>query len=84
MDDEAVAYACGVCEDVRAAHWRPDFCGRCRARFDLGAPCAIVRLRFEIAASDGAIACTPSYAVEAIGPWRDDALERVREAFGHG
>jgi hypothetical protein len=82
MDDEAVAYVCGECEDVRAAHWQPTFCGRCRARFDLGAPCALVRLELGVTTSGGALELAPAYRVDVHGEWSAEARERVERMFG--
>lgn len=79
--DEIVAYAC-PCGEVRAAHWRPDFCGRCHARFDLGAPVALVLLELDVTTSRGALELSPAYRVEYLGEWDVGARERVGALFG--
>lgn len=83
--DEIVAITCGVCGDVRAAHWRPDFCGACRARFDLGAPVALVTLELGVATSGGALELAPHYVCVFHGDsWTAETRESVEAMFGHG
>lgn len=71
-----IGYACGRCLVVRKAHYRPDFCG-CGARFDRGAPLAMISVSIE---ADGmAIDIAPS--VELFGDWPRDAADEITAAI---
>jgi hypothetical protein len=81
---EIIATVCGTCGRVHAAHFTPDFCGACHARFDRGAPIALLRLVLRTSSSQGALELSPGYEAEFRGPWSARIQREVAEALGVG
>lgn len=74
-----ISALCGTCLDSTEAHHSPSACFRgCGARFDRGAPLALVMMEIS---RDGP-AVTPTYEIDFRGTWSLDMRASVREALG--
>lgn len=87
MENDAIGYVCGRCLVVREAHHHPDLCFRCGARFDRGAPLAMIHL--DVGANALALDILPS--IRWHGAWSAtaqdvvaDAVDRMFDAQEHG
>lgn len=74
---EIVAIACGTCGDVRSAHWCPTACFQCGARYESGAPHALVRVDLEVSMTS----LMPRLELDLIGAWSPEVLALVRETL---
>jgi len=70
-DAIVIGAICGACGCEMEATQAPDFCGACRARFDKGAPLAMVYLDVSIAG----VTIEPVTLIDYLGVWT--AAQRV-------
>jgi hypothetical protein len=76
-DDDVFAFACGRCCAVAEAKHRPHACFRCGARFDRGAPHALVRVDIDVDQLSLEIVIAPH--IEYRGHWTAGAELLVRD-----
>jgi hypothetical protein len=70
MDTELIAAICGCCSKAASGHHIPTVCFTCAARYDLGAPIALVEVE---------IGVTERINVRYVGSWTAERLAVVRQ-----
>lgn len=83
-----IAFCCGRCLDVKRAHYEPDACFACGARFDRGAPLAMLGIEIVVGATVDrvgvgvGVSAAPRERVDFLGEWTVETREIALAKFG--
>jgi hypothetical protein len=81
-DTDLIAAGCGSCGRVSGCHRTPDACFSCGARFNRGAPVAVLWLDLgEQPKEPNVISIRPTLEAEFRGAWTQEIRARVESRF---